>query len=162
VVVLDGTWRQARKLRTRYVPAHVPHVRIDVRTKSLFDPLRTQTQADRCCTLEAAIWLLHELGESEKTTSSLLQSLKVLVDAMLIQHGVPDIHGVFSFEERTQMRLLPLPEDRPRPLHEVTVRKREDRIQKSRDATAAKRQNFGSKEGSSADAERKLEQGDVS
>ena len=59
VVILDGTWPQARKLRT-FVPDDVRCVAVDVAAPSSFNDIRRQTREDRVCTLEAAAMYLEQ------------------------------------------------------------------------------------------------------
>ena len=75
IIVIDGTWKQANHIHKRLIDStcienNLPqptYVKIDPgsileNNKSLFDPLRSQTQPDRCCTLEASVSLLKELN----------------------------------------------------------------------------------------------------
>eukprot|EP00742_Colponemidia_sp_Colp-10_P004109 GILJ01004384.1.p1 GENE.GILJ01004384.1~~GILJ01004384.1.p1 ORF type:complete len:385 (-),score=49.36 GILJ01004384.1:129-1283(-) len=82
-VVLDGTWSQAKRLNREIDPS-IPRVRIEPATASLF-LARQQSQPDRICTVEAVTMLLAELGESDELCDTLLNNLKILVDAWLIQ-----------------------------------------------------------------------------
>lgn len=126
VLVLDGTWDQAKRLRLRVIEAicrdnGLPppvYLRIDPTfllgdSGSLLAPLRTQSQPDRICTLEAMVALIKEAGHLGKSpgvytnqrtiglsqlvgseeqdidavVGACLRNLKRLVDARLIQHG---------------------------------------------------------------------------
>ncbi len=63
--------------------------------KSLFDPLRNQTQPDRCCTLEATSAILKLLGAHDKLTKDpLMFNLKLLVDALKAQGGREEVYGM--------------------------------------------------------------------
>eukprot|EP00743_Colponemidia_sp_Colp-15_P005843 GILK01006278.1.p1 GENE.GILK01006278.1~~GILK01006278.1.p1 ORF type:complete len:394 (+),score=56.13 GILK01006278.1:86-1183(+) len=91
-VVLDGTWSQAKRLN-REIDSSIPRVRIEPATASLF-LARQQSQPDRICTVEAVTMLLAELGESDELCDSLLNNLKILVDAWLIQTHQKPHYGV--------------------------------------------------------------------
>jgi hypothetical protein len=63
-----------------------------------------QSMPERCCTLEAAILLLQEMGAPEYEWATLLECLKVHVDALLIQNKLAGQYGSFSaFECRIMM-----------------------------------------------------------
>merc|ERR1711933_211365 len=83
IVVLDGTWSEANRMRKRMPPQLWP-VKIQPAAVSNYQ-FRKQTQPDRICTLEAAAALLEELnvGRSER-----------LYDALGILHArVSEAHG---------------------------------------------------------------------
>lgn len=112
IVLLDATWSQARNLN-RNLPENITKVRLSPLTepqieaspqptsstsatagavlendtapryRSLF-ALRKQSTPDRICTLEAAVMLLHELGESEQVCAQLIQYLKIMVDRVRV------------------------------------------------------------------------------
>jgi hypothetical protein len=59
---------------------------------------------ERCCTLEAAILLLQEMGAPEQEWAAPLECLKVHVDAMLVQNKLSPAYASFStFECRIMM-----------------------------------------------------------
>lgn len=107
VIVLDGTWSQARNLNhqiskfcaQRGVPA--PQcLRIDPETvvpagKSLFHPVRQQSQRDRCCTLEATAALLALLRDGGQAVEPMLANLRRLVDYTGLQGSLsdPQVYG---------------------------------------------------------------------
>jgi hypothetical protein len=74
----------------------LPHVRVEPWFPSLFAPLRKQTTADRCCTLEAAVLLMQELGIPEAEWGPPLACLKVVVDAVRVQTHVAQCYGTFD------------------------------------------------------------------
>jgi len=63
IIVVDGTWRQARRLNQK-ISTHVPRVKITPTTLSKF-LCRRQTRVDRVCTAEALSLLLLDMGFSE-------------------------------------------------------------------------------------------------
>ena len=63
IVVVDGTWRQARRLNY-IIPAEIPRVKITPTTLSKF-LCRRQATEDRVCTIEALSLLFQEIGETE-------------------------------------------------------------------------------------------------
>jgi DTW domain-containing protein YfiP len=101
VLLFDATWSQARRLlgyltKPDGTPIPVPHVRVNPWWPSLFGPLRQQSTADRCCTLEAAILLMQELGLPESEWGPPLQGLKVMVDAVRVQSHSNQVYGTFD------------------------------------------------------------------
>ena len=58
IIVLDGTWRQAKRL-TRHVDCKIPRVALTPDALSSFF-CRKQTQSDRICTIEAVEMFLRE------------------------------------------------------------------------------------------------------
>jgi DTW domain-containing protein YfiP len=63
IVVVDGTWRQARRLNY-LIPADIPRVKITPTTLSKF-LCRRQAREDRVCTIEALALLFEDIGEPE-------------------------------------------------------------------------------------------------
>lgn len=61
ILIVDGTWRQARRLNLR-IPADVPRVKITPTTLSKF-LCRRQAREDRVCTIEALSLLLQDMGD---------------------------------------------------------------------------------------------------
>eukprot|EP00455_Lapot_gusevi_P049784 TRINITY_DN7123_c0_g1_i1.p1 TRINITY_DN7123_c0_g1~~TRINITY_DN7123_c0_g1_i1.p1 ORF type:complete len:363 (-),score=27.70 TRINITY_DN7123_c0_g1_i1:51-1139(-) len=114
IILFDGTWNQARKLPD-YLPPGVPHVRIEPRQASLFDPLRKQSQPDRISTIESAVVLLQELGEDQSSCQKLLDYLKLHVDAHRIQNRSPQIYNSFDPHTEYLMKLDNLPGTMPQP-----------------------------------------------
>lgn len=82
IIVLDGTWRQARRLNKK-IPDDIPRVKITPQTLSQF-LCRRQTQADRVCTVEALALLMTEM-EEETAASHLEQGLKLVVEGFNMQ-----------------------------------------------------------------------------
>lgn len=82
IIVVDGTWRQARRLNLK-IPDSVPRVRILPTTLSKF-LCRRQTRADRVCTLEALSLLLQDMGKVEAATR-LDTGLETLVQGFNLQ-----------------------------------------------------------------------------
>jgi len=88
VVLLDGTWSQARKMRKRVeesgVVANMIPVKISPKELSRFS-CRRQTQDDHISTLEAAAVLLQELGGSAdagRSVERMYAALQLLCSAM--------------------------------------------------------------------------------
>lgn len=88
----------------RRISAEIPRVKIDFEGKSLFHPLRKQSRADGCSTLEAALTLLKELGESQSSINTLQHVFKVFIDSVMLQKQRPIIHGSFSAEQVKEMK----------------------------------------------------------
>ena len=91
IVIVDGTWNQAKHV-VRAVPNDIPRVHVDPTAPSLF-VLRTQTQPDRICTLEAFALLLREMGHDVGLPQTLLSYLKHHVDTALEDRGCNSIYG---------------------------------------------------------------------
>ena len=82
VFLIDGTWRQARRLN-KNIPDDIPRVKIHPQTISRF-LCRTQTQPDRVCTAEATSMLLEDLGYPEEA-ARVLSALEILQQAFNMQ-----------------------------------------------------------------------------
>jgi len=89
IMLVDGTWRQAKVMAKdldRIVKAHlsscptVTHVKLLPDTISVY--ARTQSQADRICTIEALALFLKECGEVDEVTSALIEYVKINNDAL--------------------------------------------------------------------------------
>eukprot|EP00928_Gymnodinium_smaydae_P092027 TRINITY_DN75807_c0_g1_i1.p1 TRINITY_DN75807_c0_g1~~TRINITY_DN75807_c0_g1_i1.p1 ORF type:complete len:363 (-),score=64.49 TRINITY_DN75807_c0_g1_i1:364-1452(-) len=82
-VLVDGTWRQARRMH-RHLEA-LPHVILVPRKRSQF-AWRRQTREDRISTVEAGALLLEDLGEkAEGAPAALLRGLEALNSAIARQ-----------------------------------------------------------------------------
>jgi DTW domain-containing protein YfiP len=82
VIVVDGTWRQARRLNKK-IPSDIPRVKITPTTLSKF-LCRRQTQVDRVCTAEALSLLLVDMEQCE-ASFRLDSGLSVLVEGYNMQ-----------------------------------------------------------------------------
>jgi DTW domain-containing protein YfiP len=82
IVVVDGTWRQARKLNKKIDPS-IPRVRITPTTLSKF-LCRRQTRVDRVCTAEALSLLLEDMGKRE-ASENLDTGFSVVVEGFNMQ-----------------------------------------------------------------------------
>jgi len=101
IVVLDGTWNQAKHLAYN-IPEEVPRVHVDPTSPSLF-LLRKQTRSDRICTLEAATLLIDELENfsfkpnpnppNHDLFHTMLGNLKLSVDSVLRDKGKEPVYG---------------------------------------------------------------------
>jgi DTW domain-containing protein YfiP len=67
----------------KIVSKPVTRVKINPVQKSNFS--RTQTQPDRICTLEAAVMMLRELGESDQLCQTLLDSMEANIVALQVR-----------------------------------------------------------------------------
>ena len=63
IIVVDGTWSQARRLNLK-IPSSIPRIKITPTTLSKF-LCRRQTRADRVCTVEALSLLLNDMGKAQ-------------------------------------------------------------------------------------------------
>jgi len=61
VILLDGTWRQARALNRR-VSEKVVRVKVEVADRPTVFRLRQRTRADGISTIEAALWFIEDWG----------------------------------------------------------------------------------------------------
>ncbi|KAF4692525.1 hypothetical protein FOZ60_013195 [Perkinsus olseni] len=92
IILVDGTWKQAKRLQKR-IDRSVPRIRLMPTTLSRF-MCRTQSQADRVCTVEAAALLMSEMGYPAEEYR-LLQGLEAVVRAFNLQtFGTPYLRSV--------------------------------------------------------------------
>jgi len=105
IVVLDGTWRQAKRIQAT-INKNISHVRVSPIHKPLFNALRKQSQPDRVSTIEALVMFLQGIGTSEEISDSLLKSLRICVDMVTLQkHGKKtSIHNSFSEDQVMNIR----------------------------------------------------------
>ena len=82
IVVVDGTWRQARRLNKK-IPQEIPRVKITPLTLSKF-LCRRQTRVDRVCTAEALSLLFLDMG-FEDASRKIDTGLSVLVEGFNMQ-----------------------------------------------------------------------------
>jgi len=94
VILLDGTWRQARALNRR-VSEKVVRVRVEVADRPTFFRLRQRTRADGISTIEAALWLVEDWGEEgregggEEGVKEVLRILGIHNERVLMSSGKP-------------------------------------------------------------------------
>ena len=77
IIVLDGTWRQARRLN-QAIPLHVPRIKVSPTSLSQF-LCRRQTNPDRVCTVEALSMLYKDMGRDAESVQ-LERGLGVLLE----------------------------------------------------------------------------------
>jgi hypothetical protein len=104
VVVLDGTYRQARLLNRLAILSKFTRVRINPTgsTKSEFDSLRTQSKLrqdlGRTSTIEAVAALLQTYEPTAWGTHAVCeqwqQALRFMVDNVRLQRGLPSCYGL--------------------------------------------------------------------
>ena len=82
VIVLDGTWGQARRLNQK-IDGSIPRIKITPSALSQF-LCRRQTQADRVCTVEAVALLMTEIGLND-AASRLEEGLRMVVEGFNLQ-----------------------------------------------------------------------------
>jgi len=104
VIVIDATWKAATNMAHR-LPGGVCKVVMppgaslfaEGYSVSLLSPIRMYRgsfeESGRVSTLEAVAALLCALGEPTEIRDGLLQNLKVKVDSMLVQKGLPTVYG---------------------------------------------------------------------
>jgi len=102
LVVIDGTWKTAKKLvRLLKSSSGFPKVkfgRIPEADKASFDALRKRTREDGCSTIEAVAMAFESLGDTS-TAACLRQGLRTLTDALDVQGGRTPRHGTYTPEE---------------------------------------------------------------
>eukprot|EP00965_Chrysotila_dentata_P160365 5294993-Pleurochrysis_carterae.AAC.1 len=94
LVVIDGTWTQARAM-ARGICSSIPRVHVNdaaLKSESLFIR-RKQTQADRVSSVEAAALALSALGEPSDVAAPMLAALRLQVDSELVQSGFAPVYG---------------------------------------------------------------------
>ena len=82
IIVLDGTWGQARRLDHK-INEFIPRVQCSPTTLSRF-LCRRQTQADRVCTAEALALLMSDMG-MDQVGSKLEEGLQIVVEGFNMQ-----------------------------------------------------------------------------
>ena len=108
VVVLDGTYRQARLLNRKHVPAWVPRLKITPAGRSRFAPLRDggdhRAEIGRTSTVEAVAHLLEALDPGFAVaghTAGWGMALEYMVDAAKRQRGLAIAYGTAHRPPRT-------------------------------------------------------------
>jgi DTW domain-containing protein YfiP len=102
VVVLDGTYRQARLLNRLPILSKFTRVRINPTCPSEFDSLRTQSklreEVGRTSTIEAVAALLQTYEPTAWGTDGACeqwqQALRFMVDNVRLQRGLPSCYGL--------------------------------------------------------------------
>jgi DTW domain-containing protein YfiP len=102
VVVLDGTYRQARLLNRLPILSKFTRVRINPTCPSEFDSLRTQSklreEVGRTSTIEAVAALLQAYEPNAWGTDGACeqwrQALRFMVDNVRLQRGLPSCYGL--------------------------------------------------------------------
>lgn len=86
IMVLDGTWREARRMN-KTIPAHIPRVKLLAPNSStsqkqpLFNGLRKQLFPDsRTSTLESVVIVLRECGLPEQECDKMLNNFKLMIN----------------------------------------------------------------------------------
>ncbi len=98
VIVLDGTWRQAKRFN-KILPLTIPRVKIQPQTLSKF-LCRTQVRLDRVCTVEALALLMEDMGRPE-----IAESLEAGLQALQEQYNLQ----CFGTAERPENRMKAKP-----------------------------------------------------
>jgi DTW domain-containing protein len=104
VIVLDGTWRQARRLNKK-IPECISRVKITPQTLSQF-LCRRQTQADRVCTVEALALLMTETGDVS-TAERLEEGLRLVVEGFNMQCYNTGLRPVAMLKQTPKGDVLP-------------------------------------------------------
>jgi DTW domain-containing protein YfiP len=96
LIMLDGTWRQASRLRRRFHVAGVPFFRLPVDSRPSIYRLREGAFAGSLSTLEAAARALAILEDDATIEEHLLTPLRVHVDRTLWLRGTIAADAVFG------------------------------------------------------------------
>jgi len=77
VVIVDAVWRHARRMAVHLLEIlpSVKHVQLSPETLSIY--ARTQSQADRICSVEAAALFLKQFGESSEMCDRLVECVQL-------------------------------------------------------------------------------------
>jgi DTW domain-containing protein YfiP len=82
VIVLEGTWNQARTL-LKQLPTTVPRIKLEeLPDGKSISHMRKQTMEGRVTTAEAIAYFFKELGESEEAQEALWDNLKLRISRM--------------------------------------------------------------------------------
>lgn len=96
LIVLDGTWRQANRLRKRFLVAGVPFARLpDDNRQSLYTLREGQFEGSRS-TLEAAARALAILEQDDAVEAHLVDGFRRMVDRTMWLRGAMDIGDVYG------------------------------------------------------------------
>eukprot|EP00933_Yihiella_yeosuensis_P084226 TRINITY_DN98648_c0_g1_i1.p1 TRINITY_DN98648_c0_g1~~TRINITY_DN98648_c0_g1_i1.p1 ORF type:complete len:282 (-),score=65.14 TRINITY_DN98648_c0_g1_i1:448-1293(-) len=90
-VVIDGTWNNVKQMQkhfSRTVAPHVPHIKLEPTSLSVY--ARTQTRKDGISSVEAMALLLRELGEDPKVCDTLVDYLVVNNEALKLKPATQD------------------------------------------------------------------------
>ena len=109
VIVVDATWRRARKMVKyfkRNINPRIPTIRLHPTTASIYS--RTQTEPGRICSIEATALLLQEYGENQTLCNDLVSFVKVnnaalsgkLVNKEMVLWGVRGGHPAWYYGRR--------------------------------------------------------------
>lgn len=86
VVVLDGTWNNVKQMQKHFsktVAPHVPHVKLEPRSLSVY--ARTQTRKDGISSVEAVALLLRELGDAPEMCDELVRYVTINNEALRLK-----------------------------------------------------------------------------
>jgi len=112
VIAVDATWNNAMRMRSFY-PDDTLQVKlapdsplIIAQRTSLLSPVRKyrgdKVKTGRVSTLEAIAALLYELEGDEEVADTLLDNLRMKVDACRVQRNKPSVYGTLSEEDLIQ------------------------------------------------------------
>lgn len=86
IVVIDGTWNNVKQMQKHFskeVAPHVPHVKLEPKSLSVY--ARTQTRKDGISSVEAVALLLRELGEAPEVCDELVRYITVNNEALRLK-----------------------------------------------------------------------------
>lgn len=96
LIILDGTWHQANRLRKRFLMAHVQFARLPVDNRPSTYRLRQGPFAGSLSTLEATARALAILEQDVDVEAHLLDGLRRMVDRTLWLRGSIDASDVYG------------------------------------------------------------------
>eukprot|EP00930_Biecheleria_cincta_P036735 TRINITY_DN25177_c0_g1_i1.p1 TRINITY_DN25177_c0_g1~~TRINITY_DN25177_c0_g1_i1.p1 ORF type:complete len:313 (-),score=71.06 TRINITY_DN25177_c0_g1_i1:32-970(-) len=86
IVVIDGTWNNVKQMQKHFskeVAPHVPHVKLEPKSLSVY--ARTQTRKDGISSVEAVALLLRELGDAPEVCDELVRYITVNNEALRLK-----------------------------------------------------------------------------
>jgi len=87
IIIIDGTWGQAKRLSNKSILRDLPHIKLDTAGLTM-STLRTQTKIGRVTTAEAVTYLLMEMGEDETVTKVCFERLSRRIRHAEMQKGL--------------------------------------------------------------------------
>ncbi len=117
LVIVDGTWSNARNLNRR-VPEHVPRIRISPPSdyQNLFSTLRQQSSQQRISTLEATMMAIRDIygdnPQMNQTADNVIENLKTMINNVKKLIGRKDmsfapkrpVKGAFLKQEKKELK----------------------------------------------------------
>eukprot|EP00761_Pharyngomonas_kirbyi_P011631 gb/GECH01011657.1/.p1 GENE.gb/GECH01011657.1/~~gb/GECH01011657.1/.p1 ORF type:complete len:309 (+),score=45.03 gb/GECH01011657.1/:1-927(+) len=103
IIVLDGTWSQARSLQRR-LPHHITRVVVPFNHRSLFSPLRNQAGDGRISTFETAMTAIKIMDHDTEMWEQMMYHFKRMIDTVLLQASQATVYGTIPSKQEKKNR----------------------------------------------------------